>query len=58
MLGALSRFVGSCDDFIVATMVPDIGHVWKVQGIFILGDGWSQQRCQPRNIGSQPEWEE
>jgi hypothetical protein len=29
-----------------------------VQGNFVLGDGWSQQRIQSRIDGIQPKWEE
>jgi hypothetical protein len=38
--------------------VPDFGCLQQMQGNFILGDRWSQQRSQLRIIGSQLEWEE
>jgi hypothetical protein len=43
-IGAFSIFVGSCDDLIVTTTVPDMRHLEEAQGSFILGDGWSQHR--------------
>jgi hypothetical protein len=58
VFGALARFVGSCDDLTVMMTVPEFGCLQEVQGSFILGDGWSQQRSRPRIVGSQPEWEE
>jgi hypothetical protein len=54
----LSHIFGSCNDLTVAMTVPEFGHLQEVKGSFILGDGWSQQRSQPRIVGSQPEWEE
>jgi hypothetical protein len=39
-------------------IVIEFGCLQEVQGNSVLGDGWSQQRSQPRIVGSQPEWEE
>jgi hypothetical protein len=44
VFGALSIFFVSCDDLMVSTTVPEFGCLQDVQGSFVLGDRWSQQR--------------
>jgi hypothetical protein len=58
VLGALAIFFRSYDDLTVAMTVEKFRCLQEVKGNFIIGDGWSQKRSQPRIVGSQPEWEE